>query len=105
MFDSVIADTRQLQQQAWRQLAQEENLPFPAEPRHLYDMRAERVITEVLAAHQPLSRGQPHTSRERLRLMVTLMAGMCTHSLLARLARWCTGSLGVRRRGHAGAHV
>ncbi len=50
MFDSVIADTRQLQQQAWRQLAQEENLPFPAEPRHLYDMRAERVITEVLAS-------------------------------------------------------
>ena len=53
MFDSVIADTRQLQQQAWRQLAKEENLPFPAEPRHLYDMRAERVITEVLAAHWP----------------------------------------------------
>ena len=53
MFDSVIADTRQLQQQAWRQLAQEENLPFPAEPRHLYDMRAERVITEVLSALPP----------------------------------------------------
>ena len=47
MFDSVIADTRRLQQRAWQQLAQEEDLPFPAEPRHLYDMRAERVITEV----------------------------------------------------------
>ena len=59
MFDSVIADTRQLQQRAWRQLAQEEDLPFPAEPRHLYDMRAERVITEACAARSPL------TSREQ----------------------------------------
>ena len=47
MFDSVIANTRQLQRRAWQQLADEEGLPFPAEPRHLYDMRAERVITEV----------------------------------------------------------
>ncbi len=47
MFDSVIANTRQLQRRAWQQLAEEEGLPFPAEPRHLYDMRAERVITEV----------------------------------------------------------
>ena len=49
MFDSVIANTRQLQHRAWQQLAEEEALPFPAEPRHLYDMRAERVVMEVLA--------------------------------------------------------
>ena len=47
MFDSVIANTRALQLAAWQQLAEEEGLPFPSEPRHLYDMRAERVITEV----------------------------------------------------------
>lgn len=47
MFDGVIANTRALQQQAWQRLAEEEGLQLPSEARHLYDMRAERVITEV----------------------------------------------------------
>ena len=45
----VIADTRELQRQAWRQVADEEGLPFPQSERQLYDLRPERAITEVCA--------------------------------------------------------
>jgi len=46
----VIADTRELQREAWRRVAEEEGLPFPQTERQLYDLRPERAITEVLPA-------------------------------------------------------
>ncbi len=46
----MIADTRELQREAWRRVAEEEGLPFPQTERQLYDLRPERAITEVLPA-------------------------------------------------------
>ena len=46
-WDDVVADTRGLQRQAWRRLAKEEDLRWPEVERQLYDVRPERVITEV----------------------------------------------------------
>ena len=43
----MIADTRELQREAWQQVAVEEGLPFPSSERSLYDLRPERAITEV----------------------------------------------------------
>lgn len=47
-WDDVVADTRSVQRRAWMRLAEEENLPWPSIERQLYDVRAERVIMEVL---------------------------------------------------------
>lgn len=47
-FDGVIADTRTLQRRAWMRLAKEEGLPFPRIERQLYDIPAQRAVTEVL---------------------------------------------------------
>ncbi len=46
-LDDVIVDTRAVQRRAWRRLAEEEELPFPPGERQLFDIRPERVITEV----------------------------------------------------------
>ena len=48
-FDDVIVDTRAVQRAAWQRLAAEEELPFPQgqAERQLFDIRPERVITEV----------------------------------------------------------
>lgn len=48
-FDDVIVDTRAVQRAAWQRLAAEEELPFPEAQaeRQLFDIRPERVITEV----------------------------------------------------------
>ncbi len=46
-LDDVIVDTRLVQRRAWQRLAEEEDLPFPAVERQLFDIRPERVITEV----------------------------------------------------------
>lgn len=48
-FDDVIVDTRAVQRAAWQRLAAEEELPFPQAQaeRQLFDIRPERVITEV----------------------------------------------------------
>lgn len=46
-LDDVIVDTRAVQRRAWQRLAAEEDLPFPAIERQLFDIRPERVITEV----------------------------------------------------------
>ena len=46
-LDNVIANTQTRQHAAWRRLAHEEGLPAPKSDRHLFDLRPERVITEV----------------------------------------------------------
>jgi hypothetical protein len=48
-FDDVIVDTRAVQRAAWQRLAAEEELPFSQAQaeRQLFDIRPERVITEV----------------------------------------------------------
>ncbi|KAK9836404.1 hypothetical protein WJX84_001269 [Apatococcus fuscideae] len=47
-LDNVIANTKKRQQAAWHRLAQLEGLPPPKPDRPLFDLRPERVITEVL---------------------------------------------------------
>lgn len=47
-WDNCVANTRQLQRQAWRNVAAAEGLAFPALERpQLYDMRPERAVTDV----------------------------------------------------------
>lgn len=48
-FDNVVVDTRAVQRAAWQRLAAEKELPFPEAQaeRQLFDIRPERVITEV----------------------------------------------------------
>ncbi len=46
-LDNVIANTKTRQQAAWHRLAQLEGLPPPRPDRPLFDLRPERVITEV----------------------------------------------------------
>ena len=46
-LDNVIANTKKRQQAAWHRLAQLEGLPPPKPDRPLFDLRPERVITEV----------------------------------------------------------
>lgn len=58
-WDNVVADTRDLQRQAWRRVAQQEELPFPAIERpQLYDMRPERAVTDVLMWTREWKRAQ-----------------------------------------------
>lgn len=47
-LDNVVADTRSLQLAAWQQVALQEGLPFSAQRQHIFDMRPERAVTEVL---------------------------------------------------------
>jgi beta-phosphoglucomutase-like phosphatase (HAD superfamily) len=47
-WDNVVADTRVMQRRAWQTVAKAEGLPWPAIERNFYDVRPERVITEVL---------------------------------------------------------
>ena len=46
-LENVLIDTRGVQRRAWMRLAEEEELPFPAVERQLFDIRPERVIMEV----------------------------------------------------------
>ena len=46
-WDNVVADTRVMQRRAWQTVAKAEGLPWPAIERNFYDVRPERVITEV----------------------------------------------------------
>lgn len=48
-WENVVADTRVLQREAWRSVAAAEGLKYPViERSHMFDMRPERAITEVL---------------------------------------------------------
>ena len=46
-LDNVIANTKTRQHAAWQRLAQLEGLPPPQPDRPLFDLRPERVITDV----------------------------------------------------------
>lgn len=49
-LDNVIANTKTRQRAAWHRLAELEGLPPPKPDRPLFDLRPERVITEVRQA-------------------------------------------------------
>jgi hypothetical protein len=58
-FDNVVANTRQLQRQAWQAVAAAEGLPFPSLDRpQLYNMRPERAATDVLMWTRDWKRAQ-----------------------------------------------
>lgn len=49
-WDGIITDMRILQRKAWQRVASDEGLPFPRTPaeQHVFELRPERAITEVL---------------------------------------------------------
>ena len=81
-FDDVIVDTRAVQRAAWQRLAAEEELPFPQAQaeRQLFDIRPERVITEVnlqrhLSAACSLQSGPVHLASIVHALVVVVSIG------------------------------
>ena len=59
LWDNVVANTRELQRQAWRAVGEAEGLPFPAMERpQLYDLRPERAVTDVLMWTRDWKRAQ-----------------------------------------------
>lgn len=58
-LDNVLIDTRAIQQRAWMTVAQQENFHFPSIERpHMYDLRPERAIIEVLQWTHDMKRAQ-----------------------------------------------
>jgi len=99
----VIADTRELQREAWRQVAEEEGLPFPQTERQLYDLRPERAITEVLPAHLGFCRTGCLARETALRCALFLSgcgtAGECGERCRSIPRQYALSSLGQRLTG------